>query len=224
MSHENNNGDTNMRKTLYITILIISIMMLMGACTSTTLTRVWKDPVFANKPIKSIMVLGIAEKQATEEHFEDIFVSRFGELGIKSEAAYIMIPLSDQLTAVNVKDHKDIIKRIAQQNRMEAVLITHVVSVSEEEVELESSGAGGEAHPYMADLDEYYTFALTQMTAPSRSVVKTFVRLHTSIFDTATEKRIWSAASETVDPKSVDTVIKQLVKAVMDQLEDDGLI
>ena len=213
-----------MKRILSFTILSVLIVILVGACTSTRLTRVWKDSAFTNKPIKSVMVLGIAEKQATEQQFEDLFVSQFGERGIKSEAAYIMIPLSDQLTAENIKDHKAIIKRIAQQNRMDAVLITHVVSVTEEEVELESSSAGGEAHPYMADLDEYYTFALTHMTAPDRSVVKTFVRLQTSIFDTATEKRIWSAASETVDPKSVDTVIKQLVKAVMEQLKVDGMI
>ncbi len=213
-----------MKRILSLTTLFIFIILSIGACTSTTLTRVWKDSAFTNKPVESIMVLGIAEKEATEQQFEDLFVSQFGELGIKSEAAYIMIPLSDQLTAENIKDHKAIIKRIAQQNRMDSVLITHVVSVTEEDVELASSGTGGEMNPHMVDLDEYYTFALTHMTAPDRSVVKTFVRLQTSIFDTTTEKRVWSAASETVDPKSVDTVIKQLVKAVMEQLEADGMI
>ena len=43
-------------------ILLPLIVLLVGACTSTTLTRVWKDSAFTNNPLKSIMVLGIAEK------------------------------------------------------------------------------------------------------------------------------------------------------------------
>ena len=88
---QRDDGDTNMKRILCIIVLMIFIALLVGACTSTTLTRVWKDSAFADKPIKSVMVLGIAEKQATEQHFEDLFVSRFGKLDIKSEAAYILI-------------------------------------------------------------------------------------------------------------------------------------
>ena len=48
-------------------ILLPLIVLLVGACTSTTLTRVWKDDEFTSNPLKRIMVLGIAEKQASEQ-------------------------------------------------------------------------------------------------------------------------------------------------------------
>ena len=213
-----------MKKIVCFNILLIIILTLIASCTSTTLTRVWKEPTFVNTPLNNIMVMGLAEKEVTRELFEDLFVDQFRKLDIKSEASHNIISPDSQLTRENIKDHKEIIKQTAEQNQLGTVLITHLVSVTEEEVELESSGAGGEVLPFMADLDQYYTYSLTHMTAPSRSVVRTYVRLQTSIFDTATEKRIWSAASETVDPKSVDRVIKELINAIMDQLASDNML
>jgi len=59
---------------------------------------------------------------------------------------------------------------------------------------------------------------------PSRPVTRQYVRLRTNIYNMASEKLIWSAFSQSVDPDSVDTILRELIDAVIKQLMADGFI
>jgi hypothetical protein len=217
-------GDCFMKaKCFLITLLILSVMFL-GGCTSTSLTRVWKDATFNEKTIDSIMVLGVAKDYDVSQRFEDLFVDAFQKKNVTADAAYRLIPGSEQLTKDNVKDHKDIIKSTAEKKQLETVLITHLIGVAEVEEEVDAPKL--DVHPYdsYGSMGAYHTFAYESARGPSRSVTRKYVRLRTNLFDTASEKLIWSASSESVDPDSVDTIIHELIDAVVNRLVKDGLI
>jgi hypothetical protein len=48
--------------------------------------------------------------------------------------------------------------------------------------------------------------------------------LATNLYDVKTEKRIWSAESETLKAGSVDQVIDDVIKLVIDDLQINGLL
>jgi hypothetical protein len=217
-------GAYYMNAKYYLTILLLLVIMSLGGCTSTSLTRVWKDAAFNDKTINSIMVIGVTEKNDVGQRFEDLFVDAFRKKGVTADAAHRLIPGSEQLTKENMKDHKDIIKSTAEKKQLETVLITHLIGVAE--VEEEVNAPKLDVHPYESsgNMGAYHTLAFENARGPSRSVTRKYVRLRTNLFDTASEKLIWSASSESVDPDSVDTVIHELIDAVVNRLVTDGLI
>jgi hypothetical protein len=50
------------------------------------------------------------------------------------------------------------------------------------------------------------------------------VFLETNIYDVARRKLIWSARSETFDPSSERSLVKGLVKAVTNDLREQGML
>lgn len=202
------------------------ILSLTACATSTSLTGLWKDGSFKEKPLDSIMVLGIAKNSDVGQHFEDLFVEALQKKGLTAAAAYKIIPESRQLTKENIKVHKEIIKEAAVKNHLRSVLITHLIDVAEEEDDLKAQKADPKPSTSYHDYGSYSVFVYRGMRNPesTRSVTRQYVRLRTQIYDTASEQLIWSASSQSVDEDSVDTILDELLDVVMDQLMKDGFI
>lgn len=216
------------RKAILNTVLALMILPL-AACTSTStsLTRTWKGATVNEKTINSIMVIGVAKQSDVRQRFEDLFVDAFQKKGVTSAAAYRIVPESNQLTLENITDYKGIIKGAADKNHLEAVLITHLISVKEEEDELKAHKYEPGPSKSYRDMGAYhiYVFQNTRNTySTNRAVDRKYVRLRTNLYDTVSEKMIWSASSASVDPDSVDTIIQELIDAIIDQLMADDLI
>ena len=214
------------RKIILGTIFTLMILLL-TACTSTSLTRLWKDDAFNAIPLESIMVLGVAKQSDVSQRFEDLFVEAFQKKGLTSIAAYKIIPENRQLTIENIKEHKEIIKETAVENHLKAVLITHLIRVTEKEEDLKAQKADGKPHSSYQNMGAYSIFVYQNARSPGppdRSVMRQYVQLRTNIYDTESEKLIWSVSSQSVDPDSVDTILRELISVVIDQLKADGFV
>jgi len=214
------------QKIISATILALMILSLAACATSTSLTGLWKDGSFKEKPLDSIMVLGIAKNNDVGQRFEDLFVDAFQKKDLTAAAAYKIIPSNRQLTKENMKEHKDIIKEAAVKNNLRSVLITHLIRVTEEEDDLKGQKADPVPSTSYHDMGSYSVFVYRGMRTPepTRSVTREYVRLRTQIYDTASEQLVWSASSQSVGKESVDTIFDELLDVVMDQLMADGFI
>jgi len=204
----------------------LMLLSLAACATSTSLTGLWKDGSFKEKPLDSIMILGIAKNSDVGQRFEDLFVDAFRKKGLAVVAAYKTISKSRQLTKENIKEHKEIIKEAAVKNHLRSVLITHLIRVTEEEDDLKAQKSDPEPSTSYHDMGSYSVFVYRGMRSPepTRSVTRQYVRLRTQVYDTASEQLIWSASSQSVDEDSVDTIFAELLDVVMDQLMADGFI
>ena len=217
-----------MNRKVFVKIFITLTVLLLAACApSTSLTNVRKNDMFKDRSIDSIMVLGVAKHDDVRQHFEDLFVDAFQKKGITAVPAYKIMPENRKLTKENIMDHKEIIKETAANNHLGAVLFTHLVRMGEEQKDLD--GQKWDAGPKRSyrDMGSYSIYVYRDVGSPgppSRSVKRQFVRLNTNIYDTASEKLMWSASSESIEETSPDTIFNELIKAVMGQLKKDKLI
>ncbi len=215
-----------MNRKVFVKIFIALTILLLAACApSTSLTNVRKNDTFKDRSIDSIMVLGVAKHDDVRQHFEDLFVDAFQKKGVNAVCAYKIMPESRKLTTENIMDHKEIIKETAANNHLGAVLFTHLVRMGEEQKDLDGQKADAGPNRSYRDMGSYSVFVFREADRnPIRTVTRQFVRLRTTIYDTASEKLMWSASSASVDETSADTIFNQLIKAVMGQLKKDKLI
>lgn len=213
------------RKIFVNTCIALTILLLAACAPSTSLTNVRKNDTFNDRSIDSIMVLGVAKHDDVRQHFEDLFVDAFQKKGVTAAPAYKIMPESRKLTIENIMDHKEIIKETAVNNHLGAVLFTHLVRMGEEQEDLDGQKADAGPTRSYRDMGSYSVFVFREADrSPIRTVTRQFVRLNTTIYDTASEKLMWSASSASVDETSADTIFNQLIKAVMGQLKKDKLI
>ncbi|MBW1841188.1 MAG: hypothetical protein JRI75_05285 [Deltaproteobacteria bacterium] len=200
----------------------VIFIFFLSACATTKLTEVWKDKSYTGGSLKSVMVLGLTENDKTRKMFEDAFSNQFKSRGVEAVASLDAISEDMKLTLDNVKSHKEIIKSAAAKHGMETVLITHLAGIDEKEVYY--PGSHDPMSPGIADFGSFYADAFTATYTPGRYATHKYVRLASSLYDVETEKLIWFAQSQHVDPKSVNEMIEALGKAVMKSLRSNNLI
>jgi hypothetical protein len=206
-----------MNKTikLFGTLTIIALFFL-TACAPTKLTAVYKDSSYTGGSLESVLVVGVAENLRNRKMFEQFFAEQFQNNGVKAFSSADSIPSDKEL-------NKETIKGLAEKLGADAVLVTHLVGVDEKEEYIPPAYTNVPS-PHHHALGPYYSGVYGYVHNPGYYVTHEYVRLENNLYETKTEKLIWSSSSETINPASVNETIESLCKVVMKSLRDHQLI
>jgi hypothetical protein len=191
-------------------------LAVLTSCGGTNLSYVWKDPRYGGGYLTSVMVVGVSEEVARRRLFEEVFIREFEKRGIKAVASIKVLGPDTRLT-------RDTVKAEAARLGMDAVLATRLISAGNEEIDQPPSISTMPSAQY-GNVDLYFYGFDAQSAYPGAHGKHYVVRLETNVFDTDTEKLIWTAASQTVEPESIREIIESLCENVMDRLREDKLL
>jgi hypothetical protein len=198
------------------TILAITSLFVFTSCaTSTELYEVWKDSAYDGGFIESVMVVGVHQEFDKRKLFEDEFVSQLERYKVRAVSIAAV-------TSPNEEPNKEIVLTEAKNTGTEVILVTHFVGIDRVE---EHHPDATRAAPRRAYAFDRYAYLANDFTKYGGSYSeKKYVKLQTHLYEAKTERLIWSASSETIDPKSVDDGIDSLCGAVMNSLRENKLI
>ena len=194
-----------MKNSLLGTIAAVSVCLVLVACSARTkLTKSWTDEAYRGSEITDVMVIAVTEENAVRRSYENRFVRKLKATGIEAVSSAAVLPPETKLD-------KDKIVAEIKRRGVDAVLVTFLVEVVEEEIrspvttrELPDDYHGGD---YGLIYDTVHNPAYT-------STAK--VRLESKLYDAKADKLIWSAESTTMnaasDAKLMESVIDALVK------------
>jgi len=186
-----------------------------GCATQTKLSGVWVAESPA--PLSKILVIGVARTEARRRIFEDRFVEALGGRGASAVASYTLLAAEGQL-------EESAIRAVVREQDFGSVIVTRFLRVDEEttyvppETRMVPSGAMGYG------LYGYYGMAWSLETTPGYTRTTRIVRLATNLYDARSEKLVWSADSDTLNPDSPEDAIGSVTKAIAERLAQDGLL
>lgn len=195
--------------------LILASTFLFFACASgvsTQLTSVNKSPEYSGGPIQSFLVVGVAKKPENRALFEDKLVTELKKAGAKAYAGHLLFPGESGIAEEDLRAE-------ARKLGAQGVLVCHVKSVDEK---VQRSPASMTVAP--VTLGGHYGTVYTNVMRPGSVSRQVTVRLQCDLFDTGTEKGIWSATSKTVDPGSVKALIASVCDEFAKSLKQNGLL
>jgi hypothetical protein len=201
-------------KFLGASAIIVSFVL--ASCAPTKLTGVYKDSTYTGGFLSSVLVVGVAENLRNRKMFEQFFAEQFQNNGVKAFSSADVIPADKELD-------KDTIKGLAEKLGADTVLVTHLEAVEEKE-EYMPPVYTHIPEPYNQNLGRHYTSVYGYVHEPGYYVTQQYVRLENNLYETKTEKLIWSSSSETINPESANEVIESLCKVVMKSLRSHKLI
>jgi hypothetical protein len=174
-----------------VTMAVIVLMGIFG-CTTTTLTSVWKDETFKPDYFKSVVVAGLTENRDAREIFETVFVREFDAIDVRAVPSLSIIREHENLTPNRLIQE-------AAANQLDTVLMARLIEIAEK-------------ISYQTPINDPLIDMKGGITRHEN------YRLESKLYETETGKMIWSASSETVDPKNVNSAIESMVNAVMKEL------
>lgn len=195
--------------------VVLLIAAAMSACMTTKKTAEWRDDSYTGGKFDNILVIGVAQQNSVRRMFESNVVS---ELKAKNVTA---IP-SFSIMASDEKISKESVKAAIAGKKVDAVLVTHLVGVDEQEVYYPPTYTPtmGPGYGYYG----YYSRVYDYVYEPGYYQKYKVVKIETNLYNVSTEKLVWSMQSETIDPDIEEHLVRDNIKIFMEGLARQGLI
>jgi hypothetical protein len=164
-----------------------------------------------------LFVIGVAKEEKTRRSFENKFVEKLKAAGVQAVASSSVMPSDQQI-------EKAAILAAIEKLDIDAVLVTRLVSLTEEEIRSPSTSESGSPDDYQGRYYSDYSTAYGYTHQPSDYTTSLRVGLETKLYDAGTEKLIWSATSKTANPKSKIKLFDSVIEALVRDLKRNKLL
>ena len=197
-------------KKICIGMILLSFV-LVSCSPATKMTGVWRRYGYLGESYDKVLVICIARTTAVRKQVEDEFVEQIQKRGRQAFVSYSIIP-----------DYRDIKKEIVLEKisgrGIEAVLVTSLI----ERRPKEPYSLGGQYQPE-ASRENMYAYSeksAQQASSPQYSSGEEIAVLETNVYETETEKLIWSGFSETRIKGSIKSAVQSYIEVAMESMVD----
>lgn len=212
-----------MKRLKLLPILLMSAMV--WSCSpSTRITGSWVDPSSKGKMLngKTIFVASLTSNMKVRTNLENNLEKQpaFGNVKVVKSIDffnpdfYKKIPTEQQLISQIKQSGADLILTVSLINK-------------ESETRYVPGSTGYAPYPYYrwyGGFYSYYNYWRPMFYEPGYYVTDKIYFMETNLYDIATNKLVWSAQSETVNPGSIDNFVTTYPRVLADQLVKDGLL
>ena len=206
-----------------------AFLLIVTACSTTTVTQSWKDAQFT-KPVGKVLVLGISENDAVRRSFEQQLGGLLAAEGVEVVAGYTLLPEDKELSKEQVTD-------VAQAYGVQTVLLTRVASIKrmkENRTDIRGDVFYGgnyynryypDRSAYNRDWYGYYgRHRSDAYNVSQRSVEWLEVAIESSLYELSDGIRVWSASLiSDSDSSQTGKTIESVVKTLVSQMKKDRL-
>ena len=191
--------------------------LLFFSCSTTKITETWKDDGYRGAPFSDFFVIGVAKEKNTRRSFENKFVEKLQATGVQAVA-------SSSVMEPDQKIEKKAILAAIEKLDIDAVLVTRLVSLKEEEIRSPSTSEYGRPDDYQGTYYSDYSIAYGRMNQPAQYTTSVRVGLETKLYDVGTEKLIWAVLSKSANPKSKMKLFDAVIEALVRDLKKNKLL
>ena len=205
------------RPRLYLSFLFMAAAILLSSCASTNLTTTWHDKSYSgNNSLRDVLVIAVTEEQTSRRLYEDGFVAKLVEFGVRGVPSY-SLQISD------IEPTKQAVQTAVAMADARFVLITRHLGTDKKQHYRPPEPIY--VDPYYSRMYSYYPMAYREVRySPGYTYTVTTVSIESNLYDAQTEKLIWSAQSKSVDPKMSKSYFDGLVNVFARDLQDKKLL
>jgi hypothetical protein len=191
--------------------MLAGLAVAFAACAPpTTLKNVQVAPETPRPKFKNVLVVGLVKNPASRGSYESEMVKALRAAGVQAEASQELLPIGETPT-------REALQRLVAERGFDGAMVGMLVDSRTEVRAVPPSGYGG----YYG----YAGWAGPVAYSPGYLESTTTVVVDTRLFRTAGDGApVFSATSETVDPRSAKDVTEQLSKLTVAELRKNGFV
>jgi hypothetical protein len=187
-----------------------------GCATQTDVEKLYQHADAGRQSYERVLVVGIAADASGRRQMEDLVTAELVKVVESAVPAYSRVGVTPTVT-------QDAIDMAAEATGSDAILVTHIVSVSttgevrQGRVDIRSECRGGNPA-------DYFLYDHKELREPDSVTFAHEVIVVSNLYDVGSGTRLWTIQSTCVDKADLDSVMRQEAKAIVGQLRRDGLI
>lgn len=192
--------------------LALLLVILVSCSSSTQLTDVYVDETYSGKEMKKILVLGLAKDEWKRKVYENEFRTELLAHNVEVLVAWQELPKGEKL-------NKETFEKYFKDKNVDAVLVATEGGESTDQTLYK----GGVSNVYVG----FYGFYLSTASffySPSYLAEEKIVHMRANLYETADAKLVWSARSQSYEPRNTGDVVKAVSNNVVSELYLQGFI
>jgi hypothetical protein len=203
-------------KSFVIGGVLCCFFALMAGCASSELVDIWSDPSFQPPPLNKMLVIYVSKNSVQRRIWEDAYSVEFAKHDVAVTPSY-------RLFLDAVPDTNQIMQ-IVQSNIFDGVLVTRRLPPETKTQYVQGYVTNEQNMRYDRRRYRFVTYYREIDHAGYVDSQKVDIR-SIDVWATKNEgQMIWSATSKTPEPNSVQAVRPEIVKLVMSELTQQGII
>jgi hypothetical protein len=191
-------------------------MLLLASVVATAAPQLkssWRNMDPAATPVSNVIVIGFTKDAASRRLGEDALAAEIRKNGGKATPSYMLIPGQLPKDQAAIKDQ-------VVGGGFDGAVVVRVAGITQEQ----SWDYVGAMPVYYASPWTYWGYWYPYAWDPFYLQTDTIVRVETLVYNVKTEVLVWSGLSESTNPGSVRTLIKQVAVPVGIELKKRNVV
>lgn len=207
-----------MKKSIFGSLLFL-VLVIACAGPASLVNGTWKNDS-VNKKYDNVMVASLALIESTDATIENQVTKALQKKGVKTSTN---VKLTQEDLNDNETQKEDLLQKI-QDSDVDAVLTISVVDSDTETRYVEGVDAYDPINTfgYYDTFTGYYNYRYP--SDPNYYTLENTYFLETNLFDTETEKLVWSAQSKVYNPADLKKFAADFAKEMAETLEQENII
>ncbi len=192
--------------------IMLAILLLTGltGCNSVRLESS-SDPAFADRAIGKTMILGVSDRLCECRKYEEYFVDVLKNIGVDAVSCHAL------LQSTNDVDEAVLVDALVT-NGFKSIIVTRLVAEQDRSQFVHMPGAPD----YYDDFYGFYSAGTSHELGYVQHVQE--FSLESNLYDVQSRRLIWSGHKSVYDTHSEMSNIKGVVKAIVKDLKEKGLL
>ncbi|AMV70889.1 hypothetical protein JCM30471_26960 [Desulfuromonas carbonis] len=206
--------------------ILVALLLTLTGCASTRISGTWRDPGYSAR-INRVLVLGVAKQESTRKIFESAFANGLDAEGVTAVPSFSVLPDGGA--------SQEEINAAAKKIGVDTILVTKLVDLKKEKQRVTDINTdrsfNGRNYPY-----DYYDgrypppshwyndYSRSYTTVRSYDVTYKVLDLETNLYDFNSGKLIWTILTRTTTSEAIQSQTQEIVKVLIRQLRQDGLL
>ena len=174
----------------------------------------WSDPAISERPIGTVMVVGIAQSATTCRMFENHFVEQLQIQGIAAVSGHALIQPTERIT-------EEQIDAALATGGFDSILITRLAG-EQSQSQYVQTGYQSSFPSYYGHYHGYYAYSTVSPVGYVDTVTE--YQLETNLFDVESGKLVWGGMKSIYDSSSKNSNTKKVVTSVIKDLKRKQLL
>lgn len=195
--------------------LLITGLILLAACNSTKIVSSWHEP---NKTItisnlNKVLVVALFKDETTKHKVEDEMV---GYLAGKGVVSYNY--LDDSFN----KKNEEAIRKAIKADGFDGAITMRLIDIDKEQVYTPENTS---LYPnYYRSFSGYYFRTWSYSYTPGYYTTTRTYTIETNVYSIKEDKIIWSALTETTDPKGIEAMTEKVARIVYQKMKQEDFV
>jgi len=198
----------------------VILAALVTADGKTKLVMSWKNPQYAGKHFKKVLVVGMSENVAIRANFEDQLAAKLAKPGVEIIPGNTIL-LRPEASNVGL----DYVRSQIRDHQIDAIVVTRLVKVDKKTTYVPGTPYMM-PYPYYRSFYGYWGAVYPMVYSPDYLREDTTVRVETNYYAATPPdgELVWTCISDTFDPKSAKKVVEGLVKTVAKAMQKEDVL